>query len=131
MSFLFDEVFLWKFFKFGVVGFSGVFVDFGFTWLAKEKLLWDKYLANSLGFLTASSTNWYFNRIWTFESADPAIALQYGKFIFVAFIGLMINNAAIWVMHSRLNMNFYLAKLFAIGVAMLWNFAGNYLYTFG
>ncbi len=31
MSEYFSWPFFWKFLKFGVVGFSGVFVDFGFT----------------------------------------------------------------------------------------------------
>ena len=33
-----DKLFILKFLKFGVVGFSGVFVDFGITWLFKEKV---------------------------------------------------------------------------------------------
>ena len=40
-----------QFFKFCVVGGSGVFVDFGVTYLCKEWLKLNKYVANSLGFL--------------------------------------------------------------------------------
>ena len=42
-----------QFIKFCVVGGSGVFVDFGVTYLCKEWLRLNKYLANSLGFLCA------------------------------------------------------------------------------
>ena len=40
-----------QFIKFCVVGGSGVFIDFGITYLCKEWLRLNKYLANSLGFL--------------------------------------------------------------------------------
>lgn len=42
-----------QFIKFCVVGGSGVFVDFGVTYLCKEFLRLNKYVANSLGFLCA------------------------------------------------------------------------------
>ena len=46
-----------QFFKFCVVGGSGVFVDFGVTYLCKEWLKLNKYVDNSLGFLCASNSN--------------------------------------------------------------------------
>ena len=49
-----DWTLIWKFVKFCVVGFSGMVVDFGVTWLCKEKLHWNKYLSNSLGFVLAA-----------------------------------------------------------------------------
>lgn len=63
-----------QFIKFCVVGGSGVFVDFGVTYLCKEWLRLNKYLANSLGFLCASTSNYVLNRIWTFHNENPDIA---------------------------------------------------------
>lgn len=63
-----------QFIKFCVVGGSGVFVDFGITYLCKEWLRLNKYLANSLGFLCASTSNYVLNRIWTFHNENPDIA---------------------------------------------------------
>ena len=60
-----------QFFKFCVVGGSGVFVDFGVTYLCKERLKLNKYVANSLGFLCASTSNYILNRIWTFQNENP------------------------------------------------------------
>lgn len=60
-----------QFFKFCVVGGSGVFVDFGVTYLCKEWLKLNKYVANSLGFLCASTSNYILNRIWTFQNEIP------------------------------------------------------------
>jgi len=120
----------WKFIKFGAVGISGMAVDFGFTWLCKEIFKIQKYVANAIGFTLAATTNYVLNRIWTFESNDPEIAVQYTKFIIVSVIGLGINTLILWILVSRFKMNFYLSKLFAIGVTMIWNFLANYYFTF-
>ena len=42
------ELFI-KFFKFGLVGVSGVVVDFGVTWLLKEQLRLNKYVGYEPG----------------------------------------------------------------------------------
>jgi putative flippase GtrA len=119
-----------KFLKFGVVGASGVVVDFGVTWLCREKLRLNQYVANSTGFACAVVSNYVLNRIWTFHSADPSIATQFGKFTLAALIGLAINNAIIYVLNERGRVNFYVAKLIATGVVTLWNFWANYTFTF-
>lgn len=119
-----------KFLKFGVVGFSGVIVDFGFTYLFKEKFKVQKYIANAIGFTIAASSNYYLNRIWTFRSNNPEIALEYGRFLGIALIGLLINTLVIYLLVSKTRTNFYLAKLVAICIVTIWNFLINLNYTF-
>jgi len=122
--------FAWKFVKFGVVGFSGLFVDFGTTYLCKEKLRIHKYVANAIGFTLAATTNYTLNRIWTFQSHDPRIALQFSSFFVISLIGLGINTLILWILVSKYHKHFYLSKLFAIGVVMIWNFFANASITF-
>jgi putative flippase GtrA len=119
-----------KFIKFGVVGFSGVFIDFGFTYIAKEYLKAQKYLANAIGFTLAASSNYYLNRVWTFHSHDPNIGGEYTRFILVSILGLGISTLVIYILNGRFKMNFYLAKLFAIGGVTVWNFFVNIMFTF-
>ncbi len=95
-----------KFLKFGVVGFSGLFIDFGLTYLFKEVLHVQKYVSNAIGFMMAASSNYFLNRIWTFESTNPNIALEYTEFIVISLIGLIINTAILYLLVSRLKMNF-------------------------
>jgi len=130
MTEFFTKSFFIKFLKFGIVGFSGVFVDFGITYLAKEKLKIQKYVANAIGFTTAASTNYILNRIWTFESTNPRIGLEYTEFLIISLIGLAINTFILWLLVSKFRMNFYIAKIFAIAVVTVWNFLANLLITF-
>jgi putative flippase GtrA len=119
-----------KFLKFGVVGFTGVGVDFGITWIGKEQLKLNQYVANSAGFMAAVVSNYILNRLWTFQSTDPSIALQFGKFLLVALVGLGMNNAIIYALNEKRGVKFYTAKLIATGIVMIWNFGANNFFTF-
>ena len=37
----------WKIIRFGITGASGMIIDFGITWLCREKFKWNKYVANT------------------------------------------------------------------------------------
>ncbi len=119
-----------QFIKFCVVGGTGVVVDFGITFLFKEKLKLNKYIANSLGFMAAASTNYLLNRWWTFRSHDPEVAQQYVQFVGISAIGLILNNIIIYLLNDKARLNFYLSKLIANGLVTLWNFFMNYYFTF-
>ena len=121
---------LLKFIKFGIVGFSGVFIDFGITYLCKEVFKIQKFISNAIGFLIAASSNYLFNRIWTFESTNPEVAMEFSKFLFVSIVGLGINSLVLWVLNAKFKLHFYFSKLIAIAVTTFWNFIANYLYTF-
>ena len=125
-----DRLFILKFLKFGVVGFSGVFVDFGVTYLFKEIIKINKYVSNAIGFICAATSNYILNRIWTFQSENTDVATEYGKFMLVSVIGLGINSLTLYILTDKLKWNFYLSKIFAIGMATLWNFFANLLFTF-
>ena len=119
-----------KFIKFCFVGFSGMIIDFGTTWLLKEKIRLNKYIANSTGFILAASSNYIWNKFWTFHSNSNQIVTEYFSFILISLAGLAINNFIIFLLNDKLKLNFYLSKLIAIGVVTIWNFILNYLITF-
>ncbi len=119
-----------KFLKFIVVGASGLVIDFSLTYLFRNIIKINQYIANAIGFTVAATSNYILNRIWTFSSHNPEILLEYGKFFFISLIGLGINSFVLYLLVSRVKWNFYFSKLFAIGAATLWNFFINLLITF-
>ena len=130
MNSLLTKTMLLKILKFGVVGMSGMIIDFAVTYLCKEKIRIHKYIANAIGFVMAASWNYTFNRIWTFESHNPHIGYEFFRFFIVSLLGLGINTLILWLFVSKFKQNFYVSKLFAIGVVMIWNFLINLLVTF-
>jgi len=119
---------IFKFFKFIIVGFSGMIIDFSITILLKEKLKVNRYISNSAGFTIAASSNYLFNRFWTFQSNNPKVLLEYSTFLIISLIGLIINNLVIYLLEKKLR--FYFAKFLAIMVTSLWNFTANYYLNF-
>lgn len=128
--FVIDRILIFKFIKFGIVGFSGMIIDFGTTYLCKEILKLNKYLSNGIGFVLAATSNYFLNRIWTFKSQNEEVAAQYAQFMIVSVIGLAINSLVLYLLNDKLKWNFYLSKLFAIGITTIWNFFANLLFTF-
>jgi putative flippase GtrA len=126
----FTKPILLKFLKFGVVGASGVLVDFGITYLCKEIFKIPKFISNAIGFCIAASSNYLLNRVWTFESHNPNVGFEYLRFFLVSLIGLVINTLILWLLHQKLKWNFWFSKLCAIAVVTVWNFIMNLLFTF-
>jgi putative flippase GtrA len=127
---IFNEVFILKFIKFCLVGFSGVFVDFGTTFICKEFLKIQKYISNSIGFTLAATTNYMLNRVWTFHSQNPHIGQEFTRFFIIALIGLGINLLIVWTMSGKFKVNFYVSKLVATLLVTTWNFLINAYFTF-
>lgn|SRR5574344_766568 len=119
-----------KFLKFGVVGVSGTLIDFGVTYVCKEIFRIHKFLANAIGFILAATSNYILNRIWTWGSTSTQVGVEYLKFFAVSLIGLGINTLIIYLLHEHWKRNFYLAKVGATVVVMVWNFLANNFFTF-
>ncbi len=124
-----------KFVKFGLVGASGMVVHFAVLYFFREIVGLNDFVANTIGFITAATTNYFLNRWWTFRSQEKQVAVEYLKFILVSVIGLGINNGTLWLGGKLLpewndDWRFYVLWGFAVGVTTLWNFFGNMLFTF-
>ncbi len=119
-----------RFIKFGLVGLTGMVIDFSITWVCKEKMRLNKYLASSLGFCCAVTSNFLLNRYWTFENNTQPFTIQFTKFILVSVSGLIINNLLLYLFVKKIKTNFYLLKLVVIGLVFFWNYFVNFLFTF-
>lgn len=122
--------FLIKIIRFGITGGLGFCVDFGITYLCKEKLGWNKYVANTTGFSFAVLNNYFLNRAWTFQSHDPRMGRQFALFLAISVLGLLINTVILYFFHEKKGRHFYLSKLFAVLIVFIWNFSANSLFTF-
>jgi putative flippase GtrA len=127
---LLTQAMLYRFLKFCVVGVTGTIIDFGLTWICKEKLKIPKFIANAIGFVVAATSNYILNRVWTWGSTNEQVGVEYVKFFGVSLIGLGLNTLILYLLHEKLKLNFWISKVFATGVVMVWNFLANHYFTF-
>ena len=117
--------------RFGLVGLSGVLVDFSITYFLKEKASINKYVANATGFSCAVISNFFLNKYWTFNSSgNQVITNQFFLFTTISVMGLCINNGVIMLLIKKVNMQFYLSKVIAVCIVFAWNFLMNTYITF-
>jgi putative flippase GtrA len=85
--------------------------------------------ATTAGFLVGALVNYALNRRFTFaSSARHVVALP--KFLLIVAIGALLNAAIVAVLLPRVPVHYLVIQLAATGVVLLWNFIGNYLWTF-
>jgi putative flippase GtrA len=120
-----------KIFRFGLVGTSGMVLDYSVTFLCKEFFLFGKYIANFFGFAVAATSNYILNRKFVFSENAGRHRIQYTAFVGIALAGLALNSFIIWLLTDKiLELNFYLAKGIAIATVFIWNFSLNHFFNF-
>ncbi|RKS99180.1 GtrA family protein [Flavobacterium sp. 123] len=119
-----------RFIKFGMVGFSGLVIDFFITWLFKEKIGLNKYFSNGLGFLFGVVNNYFLNKYFTFHNNDTHLASQFFNFLIISVIGFALNTTLLYLLQKNTKINFYVCKAIVTIMVFFWNFSANALYTF-
>jgi putative flippase GtrA len=113
-----------------VAGGVGFGVDVGIaTCLLKTKKV-PLLIANSFGFIIGVIVKYIINRICTFNSDDPNILAQFGKFMLISLVGLVMVNYIVYYLHTQKQKKFMFSKIMAMLVFMVWNFTANYFFTF-
>ena len=118
-----------SFMQFGLVGLSGLFIDFSITLLLRDVLHVNEYIASGCGFAVAAVSNYYLNSKWTFKGNAPATAPRFLIFFIISLVGLILHVLLLQLFHGP-QIPFYLAKGLAVGCVFIWNFTANRLITF-
>lgn len=119
-----------RFVRFGIVGFSGVFVDMGFLYLLSDPstlalpLTRSKIIAAELAIIN----NFLWNDAWTFrdisrtQQGKKQKLKRFLKFNLVCLAGLILNVLLLNIFFNLFGLNRYLANLGAIALVTVWNF---------
>ena len=95
------------------------------------------FFLNCLSFSVAVVNSYYMNRRWTFKEANAGLAdkgsgIQFSQFFVVSIIGIVINGAVLTAITTLVpapagigpQLWANVAKLFATGISLVWNFVG-------
>jgi dolichol-phosphate mannosyltransferase len=117
-----------KFFRFGVVGFSGVFVDFTIYYLLRNFLNFDLLPSGAISAEVAIVNNFIWNDLWTFgdisrrQLGKRQRLKRFLKFNLICLFGMLLNLSILSLLAKVLGINEYIAKIIAIAFVTVWNF---------
>jgi dolichol-phosphate mannosyltransferase len=122
-----------SFFRFCVVGASGVVIDMSILYLLRDpKMLgWGLTRSKILAAEAALLNNFVWNDMWTFENISrhqnsfSQRVKRFLKFNAICSLGIFFNVVILNIEFNFFHMNRYLANLCAIGLVTLWNYKSN------
>jgi putative flippase GtrA len=116
--------------KFGLVGASGYLINLGvFVVLAGSFGVY--HAAAAVGaFAVAVTSNFLWNRYWTFGPGDGPAHFQAARFFAVSLASLGLNLVVLEALLANHVVGELGAQAIAVAVAMPFNFLGNKLWTF-
>jgi len=120
----------WQLLKFGLVGVSGYLINLAVFALLSDNLGVHHLLAAVGAFCVAISSNFFWNRHWTFAAGDGHAGFQAARFFTVSVAALLINLAVLEALVEGTSLGDLTAQAIAVAVAMPFNFLGNKLWTF-
>jgi dolichol-phosphate mannosyltransferase len=117
-----------RFLRFGLVGFSGVFVDLGIFYFLRTDLGLPLTRSSIFSSEVAIINNFLWNDLWTFSDISQRQKgtcqrlRRFLKFNSVCFFGVVLNALIVNFLFKIFHMSEYLAKLIAIAMITLLNF---------
>jgi len=120
-----------EFIKFSVVGGIGTLINLAVLYLLTSVAGIYYLFSAVLSFLVAMTSNFIFNKIWTFkEGIRSNIGKKYLKFGTVSLAALLVNLFFLYLFTSVAGIYYMFSQVLAIGIALIINFLGNKLWTF-
>jgi len=119
-----------QFVKFGIVGVSSTIIDWGIFYLLNYYLGIYYLIAKVLSFAVSVINSYIWNRRWTFRSDNPNKLSEFGKFMLVAVVGLVLNTYIMFLAVEKLHLQYIFGLILATAVVMFWNFLINKFWTF-
>lgn len=120
--------------RFYTVGASGLLVNYLVSFLFGVVLsnLWDVY-ATMIGILFSMTSNFFLNKIWTFEDRDMSLKRtlrQYVSFMMFSGIGAGFQLGMVYILVDSRHMSYALSLFIAVAIASIGNFILNKKWTF-
>jgi len=120
-----------EFFKFGLVGLLGTFINLFILYIFTE-FGGVYYLVSAIiAFFVAVTHNFILNKLWTFkEKINHLFTKKYIQFFIVSIFSLVINLVFLYIFTEFLNIYYMISQFLSIGISFIANFIGNKIWTF-
>jgi putative flippase GtrA len=129
---------LGQFIRFGAVGMSSTFLDFGILSALKYLMGWPTLPANLVSYSCGMLNSYLLTTNWVYPQAkDQKKLIQLFQFVLINLIGLVLSNLIIVALEGPLGqllnqpqLSYLPTKLVATVIVFFWNFFANRYWTF-
>jgi dolichol-phosphate mannosyltransferase len=134
-------LFLSKASRFYTVAASGLLINYLISFMLADNVansvrslsnLW--YLqATLIGIIISVTSNFFLNKIWTFEDRDFSVVKtlkQYGSFAGISVVGATIQLLLLYLLVVEYGLQYRVSLILAIAIASITNFLLSKKYTF-
>jgi len=122
-----------KIVRFGLVGFSGIFVNMGLLYALTEIAGLYYLVSAAIAIELSIVNNFIWNDVWTFKSAGDLRferkVQRFASFQAVSVGGLAINMVVLYLLADIAGVYYLVANLAGILIAFAWNYGVNRHYT--
>lgn len=109
--------------RFSIVGGIATLIDFAVLYILKEFLGFHPILANTLSFTVSVIYNYIASIHWVFDvDKEKNKKKQFALFVIFSIIGLLINNAIMWICIVKYRIHYLIGKVLATIIVMIFNF---------
>jgi putative flippase GtrA len=108
--------------KYGFVAVVGLVVDFGAVIFAKEVLNFHYLVAVCLGFILGLILTYILSNRYVFGQPKGSHRKIFILFGIIGLGGLAILNLLVWLLTSKLGINYIISKALATIFVFMWNF---------
>ncbi|HLC69769.1 MAG TPA: GtrA family protein [Patescibacteria group bacterium] len=110
-----------QFFRYFVVGVTGVFLDLGLLMVFKEYLHWTPVMAVALSQILVILYNFLLNKYWSFGNKEMPHR-QFVRFMAIVAFNYALSVVVIYIFSQKIGFDYRLVRLANIILSVSWNF---------
>ena len=109
--------------KFGVVGVIAFAIDYGLLIFLTEVFGIDYLVSATVSFTVSVVFNYLASMRYVFAHREAmSRRREFAIFVVLSVIGLLINNACLWLGVDMLGVDYRISKIVVTAIVMVWNF---------
>lgn len=115
--------------KFGIVGVLAFLIDYVLLFVLVEYLGMYYLISSAISFTVSVVFNYICSMKFVFTRRDDiSKKKEFIVFLILSIVGLLINQAMMWIMVDKLLIYYMISKIIVTGIVIIWNFISRKIF---